>query len=150
MTLENQDDTSTNNSGLDGEVPLKGEDSRREILHKVTQRTRFTLIQNILMHPQRMPSMKELDYVNPDLSRSTIREHLKKLEDLGVVKPVSLAQEDVQRDLPRKFFTLTRKGEELLKEFNLLDMEDTLEFVYESMEKTDDIKRYEEASRPER
>ena len=149
MTLENRDNKKGSNSGSDRDIPLKGDNSRREILHKLTQRTRFTLIQNILMHPQRMPSMKELDYVNPDLSRSTIREHLERLEDLGMVRSVSLPQEDVQRDLPRKFFTLTSECEDLLREFNLIDMEDTLEFVYENMEKTDEIKRYEEAPRPD-
>lgn len=120
---------------------------RRALLHEMTQETRFTLVQNIMMHPSQMPSIKELVYVNPDKSRSTIREHLDKLIEQGVVK--ELEAEDAKRNHPKKFFTLTKQGRDILEEFNLLSLEKTLQYVYDNMEKTEEIKRYEKAPRPD-
>ena len=43
-----------------------------EALKAVTQDTRANVITDIVGHPKGMPSMKELDYMNPSVSRSTI------------------------------------------------------------------------------
>lgn len=47
----------------------------RERLNTVTQETRFSLIQDILGHPEQLPTLKELDCVNPSMSQTTIRQH---------------------------------------------------------------------------
>jgi len=51
-------------------------ESVRERLNVVTQETRFSLLQDILGHPSELPTLKELDYVNPSKSQTTIRQHL--------------------------------------------------------------------------
>ena len=57
----------------------------RDRLNLVTQETRFSLVQDLLGHPSRLPTLRELDYVNPGRSRTTIRQHLDRLlDDPGV------------------------------------------------------------------
>jgi len=67
----------------------------RELIHFVTQQTRFTLINNILQHPDQLPSMYELEELNPSVSDATVYKHIQKLIDEGIVKEVSL--DDDQR-----------------------------------------------------
>lgn len=129
---------------------------RREQLHKITQKTRFDIIQSILMHPQNLPSLEELDFMNsdPDLihsnrSKTTLREHLDTLMEMGVVRRVELPKDQVKRDNPKVFFGLTEEGKALLDEFDLLGMQDTLEYLYENTDKPEMIQRYEQAPRPE-
>lgn len=121
---------------------------RRDTLKTVVQDTRFTLIQNILGHPVQEPSLKELDFVNPSKSKSTIREHLNKLVDNGVVEKTELSKERRSRDLPRQFYRLTREGREFLETQGLLQAEETLRELYSRVEKPQHIKDYEEAPRP--
>jgi len=63
-------------------------ESVRERLNVVTQETRFALLQDILGHPSELPTLKELDYVNPSKSQTTIRQHLQQLVDAGIVEEV--------------------------------------------------------------
>ncbi|MDS0297080.1 helix-turn-helix domain-containing protein (plasmid) [Haloarcula sp. NS06] len=125
-------------------------DSVRERLNVVTQETRFALLQDILGHPSELPTLKELDYVNPSKSQTTIRQHLQQLVDAGVVEEVLLPEDRRQNDLPYKFYGISESGRQFLEDHKLLRAQDTLREIYDRVEKTDDIKRYETAPRPER
>ena len=125
-------------------------DSVRERLNVVTQKTRFSLLQDVLGHPSGLPTLKELDYVNPSRSRTTIRQHLERLVEVGIVEEVLLPEDRRRNDLPYKFYGLSERGREFLDEHGLLRAEDTLRGIYERVEKTDEIERYENAPRPER
>ena len=125
-------------------------ESVRERLTVVTQETRFALLQDILGHPSELATLKELDYVNPSKSRTTIRQHLQHLVDAGIVEEVLLPENRRQNDLPYKFYGLSESGRQFLEEHKLLRAQDTLREIYDNVEKTDDIKRYETALRPER
>jgi len=72
-----------------------GEMESRELVHFVTQQTRFALINNILQHPEQLPSMYELEELNPSVSEATVYKHIQKLIDAGIVKEVAL--DDDQR-----------------------------------------------------
>jgi DNA-binding transcriptional ArsR family regulator len=124
-------------------------DSVRERLNVVTQETRFALLQDILGHPSELPTLKELDYVNPSKSQTTIRQHLKQLVDAGIVEEVLLPEDRRQNDLPYKFYGIGEGGRQFLAEHKLLRAQDTLQEIYDRVEKTDEIKRYEMAPRPE-
>lgn len=130
--------------------PAGGIDRVRERLSVVTQETRFSLIQDILGHPAQLPTLKELDYVNPSKSQTTIRQHLQKLVNEGILEEVSLPKDQRQNDLPYKFYGLSEDGREFLEEHGLLRAEETLTEIYNSVEKTETIQRYETAPRPER
>ena len=125
-------------------------ESVRERLTVVTQETRFALLQDILGHPSELATLKELDYVNPSKSQTTIRQHLQQLVDAGIVEEVLLPEDRRQNDLPYKFYGLSESGRQFLDEHKLLRAQDTLREIYDNVEKPDDIKRYETALRPER
>lgn len=125
-------------------------ESVRERLNVVTQETRFSLLQDILGHPWELPTLKELDYVNPSKSQTTIRQHLQQLVDAGIVEEVLLSEDRRQNDLPYKFYGISESGRQFLEEHKLLRAQDTLREIYDRVERTDDINRYEAAPRPER
>lgn len=125
-------------------------ESVRERLNVVTQETRFSLLQDILGHPSELPTLKELDYVNPSKSQTTIRQHLQQLVDAGIVEEVLLPEDRRQNDLPYKFYGISDSGRQFLQDHKLLRAQDTLREIYDRVEKTDDINRYETAPRPQR
>ncbi|MDZ7730702.1 MAG: transcriptional regulator [Natrialbaceae archaeon] len=125
-------------------------ESVRKRLNVVTQETRFSLLQDILGHPTELPTLKELDYVNPSKSQTTIRQHLEQLVDADIVEDVYLAEARRQNDRPYKFYGVSETGRQFLEEHSLLRAQDTLKAIYDRVEKTDEIKRYETAPRPER
>ena len=120
----------------------------RERLNVVTQQTRFGLVQDILGHPTQQPTLKELDYVNPSKSQTTIRQHLQRLVDVGVVEERFLAEDRRQNDLPYKFYAVSERGRVFFEEHGLLRAEETLQALYDQVDKTDEIRRYETAPRP--
>jgi len=125
-------------------------ESVRERLNVVTQETRFALLQDILGHPSELPTLKELDYVNPSKSQTTIRQHLQQLVDTGIVEEVLLPENRRKNDLPYKFYGISENGRQFLDEHKLLRAQNTLREIYDRVKKTDDIERYETAPRPER
>jgi len=124
-------------------------DTVRERLNVVTQETRFSLVQDILGHPSGLPTLKELDYVNPSRSQTTIRQHLQRLLDAGIVEKVELPKDRRQNDLPYTFYGISEEGRLFLEDHKLLRAEETLQAIYDRVEKTDEIERYEAAPRPE-
>ena len=149
MTTHKEDNGSLLNGRDESQSsPEDRTESIRDLLNLVTQKTRFVLIQNIVAHPEGLPSLKEIVYANPSKSKSTIRNHLDKLIDAGVVETVELPKEERQRDLPHKFYRLTESGEQFLQEHELLQAEETLEEMHSMLEKTPQIQKYVEAPRP--
>ncbi len=122
----------------------------RERLNAVTQETRFSLIQDVLGHPSGLPTLKELDYVNPSKSRTTIRQHLQTLVEADILEVVSLSKDRRRNDLPYRFYGISEEGRRFLAAHKLLRAEDTLRAIYSQVEKTEEIERYENAPRPDR
>ncbi|MES3160514.1 MAG: transcriptional regulator [Halorubrum sp.] len=136
---------------MDGTDSRNGNlDTVRERLNVVTQETRFSLIQDILGHPSGLPTLKELDYVNPSRSQTTIRQHLQRLVETGIVEKVELPEDRRQNDLPYTFYGISEEGRRFLEEHKLLRAKVTLREIYDRVEKTAEIERYESAPRPER
>lgn len=125
-------------------------DTVRERLNVVTQETRFSLIQDILGHPSGLPTLKELDYLNPSRSQTTIRQHLQRLVEAGIVEEVELPEDRRRNDLPYKFYGISAEGRRFLDGHKLLRAEETLRAIYDRVEKTAEIERYESAPRPNR
>lgn len=145
--MSNNRETKDSNSTGDDEMAKIEKD--REKLRQITQETRFEIIKAILMHPSQMPSLDEVNYMNPERSKATLREHLDRLIDAGIVNRVELPEDQVTRDNPKVFFELSEEGRELLERFDLLSLKDTLREIYQNIDdKPDWIKRYEDAPRP--
>ena len=86
----------------------------RELLHFVTQQTHLGLVNNILQHPDQLPSMYELEELNPTVSEATVYKHVQKLVDAGIVTEVALDDDQRRQGYPRKFYGLTEAGREFL------------------------------------
>ena len=121
----------------------------RELLHFVTQQTRFSLVNNIIQHPEQLPSMYELEALNPSVSEATVYKHIQKLIDAGIVREVALDDDERRQGYPWKFYGLTEDGREFLEAHNLLAAEETLQQIYETIsDKPEKMVRYENAPRP--
>ncbi|WP_266081517.1 helix-turn-helix domain-containing protein [Haladaptatus caseinilyticus] len=124
--------------------------NNRELVHFVTQQTRFALLTNILQHPRQLPSMYELEQLNPSVSDATVYKHIQKLIEAGIVKEVALSDDQRRQGYPWKFYGLTDEGRKFLKTHNLLDAEETLQRIYETIsDKPEKMVKYENAQRPE-
>ena len=122
----------------------------RELIHFVTQRTRFALINNILQHPEQLPSMYELEELNPSVSDATVYKHIQKLIDAGIVKEAALNDDQRRQGYPWKFYGLTEDGRAFLEAHNLLAAEETLQQIYETIsDKSEKMVKYENAPRPD-
>ena len=122
----------------------------RELVHFVTQQTRFALINNILQHPDQLPSMYELEKLNPSVSGATVYKHIQKLIDAGIVKEIALDDDQRRQGYPWKFYGLTDEGREFLEEHNLLAAEETLQQIYDTIsDKPEKMVKYENAPRPD-
>jgi DNA-binding PadR family transcriptional regulator len=121
----------------------------RELVHFITQQTRFSLISDILAHPQQLPSMYELEELNPSVSDATVYKHIQKLIDADIVEEVALEDDQRRRGYPWKFYGLTEEGREFLEEHYLLAAEETLHQIYETIsDKPKKMVKYENVSRP--
>jgi len=122
----------------------------RELIHFVTQQTRFALINNILQHPEQLPSMYELEELNPSVSDATVYKHVQKLIDAGIVREVSLEDDQRRQGYPWKFYGLTEEGRTFLDEHNLLAAEETLQQIYDTIaNKPEKMIKYENVPRPD-
>jgi DNA-binding MarR family transcriptional regulator len=122
----------------------------RELVHFVTQQTRFALTNNILQHPDQLPSMYELEELNPSVSDATVYKHIQKLIDAGIVREVALDDDQRRQGYPWKFYGLTEDGRDFLKAHNLLAAEETLQKTYETIsDKSEKMVKYENAPRPD-
>jgi len=121
----------------------------RELVHFVTQQTRFALVTNILQHPKQLPSMYELEELNPSVSDATVYKHIQKLIDAGIVTEVALEDDQRRQGYPWKFYGLSDEGRTFLEEHNLLAAEETLQQLYETIsDKPEKMVKYENAPRP--
>ena len=122
----------------------------RQLVHFVTQQTRFALVNNILQHPEQLPSMYELEELNPSVSDATVYKHIQKLIEAGIVEEVALNDDQRRQGYPWKFYGLTEEGREFLKDHNLLAAEKTLQQIYETIsDKPEKMVKYENAPRPD-
>jgi len=122
----------------------------RELVHFVTQKTRFALVNNILQHPDQLPSMYELERMNPSVSDATVYKHVQKLIDAGIVEEVALPDDERRQGYPWKFYGLSDEGRQFLEDHNLLKAEETLRRIYETVsDKPEKMIEYENAPRPD-
>ena len=135
---------------MDAGSGIVDDTTSRELVHFITQQTRFSLISDILAHPQQHPSMYELEELNPSVSEAVVYKHVQKLIDAGIVEEVALDDNQRRQGYPWKFYGLTEEGREFLEEHNLLAAEETLQQIYDTIsDKPEKMVKYENAPRPE-
>jgi DNA-binding transcriptional ArsR family regulator len=130
------------------ETPGSDEFNAWRALQKATDKKRADTLADIVGHPEGMPSVEELDYMNPSLSDDAIRRHLKELMDVGVVTERVFEPGDRLRDYPYKFYELTDAARALFDR-NGLFPEDAWHRQYQAVEKTARIREVESMPRPD-
>jgi len=133
--------------GLIQEQPEEDEPTPTEIISAIDLTSRKNIVGTIIGHPKGMPSFKEKDHMNPSLAQSTISEHLKKLQDTGVVASIS-NNEDRDSDSPQKFYYLTEAAREIFDRNGIFG-EEGYKSLYAQTTIPDDVKKHQEASRPD-
>jgi hypothetical protein len=123
-------------------------DANREMLHIITQETRFVLLQNILGHPKQLPSVPELTFLNPDKNEGTVYQHLKRLINIDIVEVHTLPSDQRELDLPFKFYGISEEGKAFLDQYGVFESEETLHDIYARVDKSERMKRLESAPRP--
>ncbi|MCU4974749.1 ArsR family transcriptional regulator [Halobacteria archaeon AArc-m2/3/4] len=136
----------TRNTNADGEDG-NGEFDSWRALQKATDKKRADLLADIVGHSKGMPSVEELDYMNPPLSDDAIRRHLETLEDVGVVREREFEVGERLRDYPYEFYELTEPARELFDRNGLFPA-DAWQRQYQSVEKTPRIRDLETMPRP--
>jgi len=117
-------------------------------LRKATDKKRADILADVVGHPKGMPSVEELDYMNPPLSDHAIRRHLDALQEVGVVRERAFEPGERLRDYPYKFYELTEAARDLFDR-NGLFPEGAWRRQYQSVEKTSRIRKIEEMPRPD-
>ncbi|WP_135806832.1 helix-turn-helix domain-containing protein [Halorussus marinus] len=135
---------------MDAGSGIVDDTTSRELVHFITQQTRFSLISDILAHPQQHPSMCELEELNPSVSEAAVYKNVQKLIDAGIVEEVALDDNQRRQGYPWKFYGLTEEGREFLEEHNLLAAEETLQQIYDTIsDKPEKMVKYENVPRPD-
>ena len=135
-------------AGIDLQQPAGEEFNEWHALQKATDKKRADIIADIVGHPNGMPSVEELDYMNPPLSDDAIRRHLDTLMGVGVVREREFPVGERLRDFPYKFYELTDDARELFDR-NGLFPEEAWHRQYRSVEKTARIRDIETMPRPD-
>lgn len=109
------------------DLGIAGGERSCELIHFVTQQTRFAPVNNIPQRPKQLPLMYELEEFNPGVSDATIYKHIQKLIDAGIVKEVVLDDDQRRQGYPWKFYGPTEDDRTFLEEHNLLAAEEMLQ-----------------------
>lgn len=134
-------DVTTNSTG----VPQieYNEDHLRD-LREVLSPPKLRLLQQILATEWGSLSARELAYRNPELTESTIRDHLRALSTRERPFVAQLEAETKQKGVPWNYYAVTEYGIELLKKVDMYDGISLLYQAYQAMERTDEIQQIEE------
>lgn len=130
--------------------PLIETNDDAKFLNHITSPTKGAIVQLVLSHPKKAPSLTEIQYMTPEKADATISDHLSDLVDRGILEKQKIPRGERPRDGPNTFYSLSDRAIELLSKHNVyVDMEEELETKYENVKKTEKIQRYEQASRGE-
>lgn len=134
-------------------VPAHSYDEERLAdLRYILQPTRLRLLQQILATDWASLSPAELTFRNPDVSESTVRDHLREMNqrERPITAKLTVADGKGRRDVPRTFYAVTEHGVDLLESVDAYEGISLLYQLYESVERPDEIRKIEEFDhRPE-
>ena len=125
-------------------------ESRRRLLHVATEDVAHELLVDVAGHPEGAPSEKELDWMNPDVSRRTLGRRLQELVEADVLEKLAYDQGEQPQDAEssvRTFYRFTDRARELFDEVGMFDP-DVWRPVYARVEKSEDVQAAEAVPRP--
>lgn len=105
----------------------------------IADTVRANILADIIGHPVGMPTLSELDYMNPSVRPLDLREELRRMEDWGVVQRVE--------ENSRVFHFLTDAAREALDQYGIF-AEKQYRHLYSEVVKPEAIEELEQLPRP--
>ncbi|WP_135366315.1 helix-turn-helix domain-containing protein [Halosimplex halophilum] len=109
------------------------------ILAAVESTVRANILADIVGHPHGIPTLVEIDYMNPNIGRSELQNQLSVLEEEEVIKSVKHNQQ--------VFYYLTEQARQVFDENQIFD-EESYRAAYQEVTKPPEIIEVEEMQRP--
>lgn len=89
-------------------------------------------------------SPKEVAFRNPDVTESTVRDHLRTLTEQGLTEKLEPDVDSIPNTIPRTYYAVSEYGVELLKQVGMYDGVAILYQVYEQLDRPEEIRTIEE------
>lgn len=119
----------------------------KEQVSELLSGDRHKIIQMILGHPSRLPTVEELAYMT-GIDEADVESSLGELIGAGIVDAYR-SEGHQSRGVPSTFYGYTPAGVRVLDELSYLDGMPVMRALYDKTRKTDQIERLESAPRPE-
>lgn len=120
---------------------------RMDYLQLITQETRANILRVIRGHPQKLPSMVELDLLLEE-HKSTLYEHLSQLIDKGIIVRYMASTEQEDKS-PYVFYGLTPLGYDLVESTTVFESAEEIREEYQNRAAGCEISAYERLPRPQ-
>ena len=131
------------NVGLE-EAAVDYDEKRLADMRAVLEPRTLRILQQLLASETGALSPKEVVFRNPDVTESTIRDHLRTLTEEGLTEKLEPGVESIPNAIPRTYYAVSEYGIELLKQVGMYDGVAILYQVYREMDRPEDIQEIEE------
>lgn len=131
------------NVGLE-EAAVDYDEKRLADMRVVLEPRTLRILQQLLASETGALSPKEVAFRNPDVTESTIRDHLRTLTEEGLTEKLEPGVESIPNAIPRTYYAVSEYGIELLKQVGMYDGVAILYQVYREMDRPEDIQEIEE------
>ena len=126
------------------ETAIGYDEERLADMRAVLEPRTLRILQQLLASETGALSPKEVAFRNPDVTESTVRDHLRTLTEEGLTEKLEPDVDSVPNSIPRTYYAVSEYGIELLKQVGMYDGVAILYQVYQEMDRPEDIQVIEE------
>lgn len=119
------------------------DEERLADMRTVLEPRTLRILQQLLASDTGALSPKEVAFRNPDVTESTIRDHLRMLTEEGLAEKLEPDVESIPNAIPRTYYAVSEYGIELLKQVGIYDGVAILYQVYQQMDRPEKIRAIE-------
>lgn len=129
---------------VDPEAAVGYDEERLADMRAVLEPRTLRILQQLLASETGALSPKEVAFRNPEVTESTVRDHLRTLTEDGLAEKLEPDVDSVPNSIPRTYYAVSEYGIELLKQVGMYDGVAILYQVYQEMDRPEDIRAIEE------
>jgi DNA-binding HxlR family transcriptional regulator len=126
------------------EAAVGYDEERLADMRAVLEPRTLRILQQLLASEMGALSPKEVAFRNPDVTESTVRDHLRTLTEEGLTEKLEPDVDSVPNTIPRTYYAVSEYGIELLKQVGVYGGVAVLYQVYQQMDRPEDIRVIEE------
>lgn len=120
------------------------DEERLADMRAVLEPRTLRILQQLLASETGALSPKEVAFRNPDITESTVRDHLRALTEEGLTEKLDPDVDSIPNTIPRTYYAVSEYGIELLKQVGMYDGIAILYQVYEELDRPEDVQEIEE------